>query len=131
MEKTLTIDGHAVRFKSTAATPKRFKAQFGKDFFAELMKLMPLMTAFETMGNEEDNIENLNIDLIQALDFDLFYDIIWTLAKTADPTIPEPIDWLDGFSEFPVMELLPKLNDLISASFQGKKKPEHQKVANR
>ena len=33
MEKTLTIDGKEVRFKSTAATPLRYKAQFNKDYF--------------------------------------------------------------------------------------------------
>lgn len=126
MEKTLTIDGREVKFKSTAATPKRFKAQFGKDFFGELMKLTPLMSAFEKMNNVatvEGEQPNLDMEVIKLLDFDLFYDIIWTLAKTADKTIPEPIDWLDEFDEFPIMEILPELNELIASSFQGKKKP--------
>ena len=32
MEKTLTIDGKQIRFKSTAATLIRYKTQFGRDF---------------------------------------------------------------------------------------------------
>ena len=39
MEKTITIDGKQVRFKSNGATPLRYKAQFGKDYFKEIMKL--------------------------------------------------------------------------------------------
>lgn len=42
MEKTITIDGRDVRFKSTAATPLRYKAQFHKDFFTEVLKLAQL-----------------------------------------------------------------------------------------
>ena len=39
MERTIGIDGKQVRFKSTAATPLRYKAQFGKDYFSEILKM--------------------------------------------------------------------------------------------
>ena len=42
MEKTIEIDNKKVSFKSTAATPLRYKAQFGKDFFVDIMKLSSL-----------------------------------------------------------------------------------------
>ena len=42
MEKTILIDGKQVTFKSTAATPLRYKRQFGKDFFADIIKLSAL-----------------------------------------------------------------------------------------
>lgn len=115
MEKTLTIDGKQVRFKSTAATPLRYKAQFGSDYFADLMKMLPLV-------NMKDDIEKLDYEALRLIDFEVFYNIIWALAKTADKTIPEPIEWLDGFDEFPILEILPQLQDLIASSFQGKKK---------
>lgn len=115
MEKTLTIDGKQVRFKSTAATPLRYKAQFGSDYFADLMKMFPLV-------NMKDDIEKLNYEALRLIDFEVFYNIIWALAKTADKTIPEPIEWLDGFDEFPILEILPQLQDLIASSFQSKKK---------
>jgi hypothetical protein len=44
------------------------------------------------------------------------------LAKTANPSIPDPITWLDQFDEFPLMEIIPELQDLIIASIQSKKK---------
>lgn len=113
MEKTIEIDNKKVRFKSTAATPLRYKAQFGKDFFVDIMKLSSL-----------DGLNSKKIDLkkIDKLDFDVFYNIIWVLAKTADKKIPNPITWLDGFEEFPMFDIIPELQDLILSSMQTKKK---------
>lgn len=113
MEKSILIDGKEIRFKSTAATPLRFKAQFGKDYFAELLKLNSL----SKFKQEEANYEAL-----EGVDFEVFYNIIWTLAKTADKSIPDPITWLDGFDEFPLFEIIPQIQDMIAASIQTKKK---------
>lgn len=111
MEKTLTIDGKEVRFRSTGATPLRFKAQFGKDYFVELMKMQSLQS-----------LQNGDATGIESIEFDGLYNIVWTLAKTADKTIPEPIEWLDGFDEFPLFDILPELQDLIMKSLQTSKK---------
>lgn len=113
MEKTIVIDGKSVSFKSNAATPLRYKAQFRKDFFSEILKLS---------GLEGLNFEKIDIEKIDRLDFEVFYNIIWVLAKTADKTIPDPMTWLDGFEEFPLLEIIPELQDLILSSIQTKKK---------
>ncbi|SMO55067.1 hypothetical protein [Melghirimyces algeriensis] len=116
MEKTLTIDGKEVRFKSTAATPLRYKAQFGKDFFAEIFKLESLEKLMKPKSGK------LKAEDFSLVDFDVLYNIVWTMAKTADPKIPDPITWLDGFDEFPLMEIFPELQDMIVRTIQGKKK---------
>jgi hypothetical protein len=118
MEKTLTIDGKQVRFKSTGATPLRYKIQFQRDYFADIMKLRE---AIKKGGEKQKNIgvEDLNIHL---LDFEVFYNIAWALAKTADPNIPEPLTWLDEFEEFPIFEIIPEIQDLLMKSLQSKKK---------
>lgn len=113
MEKTIEIDGKKICFKATAATPLRYKSQFGKDFFVDIMKLSSL---------DGLNSKKINIEKIEKLDFEVFYNIIWVLAKTADKKIPDPITWLDGFDEFPLFEIIPELQDLILASIQTKKK---------
>lgn len=115
MEKTIIIDGKSILFKSTASTPLRFKAQFGKDFFSEVIKLNKLNKA-------KNKNRELDVESLEGLDFEVFYNIIWTLAKTANPKIPEPITWLDGFEEFPMFEIIPEVQDLITFSIQGKKK---------
>jgi hypothetical protein len=113
MEKTITIDGKQVRFKSTGATPLRYKAQFQKDFFKEILKMNSLKNL---------KAENIKPEDIEMIDFDVLFNITWVLAKTADSSIPEPITWLDGFEEFPLMEIIPELQELIYASIQSKKK---------
>lgn len=113
MEKTIEIDGKKICFKSTAATPLRYKSQFGKDFFVDIMKLSSL---------DGLNSKKINIEKIEKVDFEVFYNIIWVLAKTADKKIPDPITWLDRFDEFPLFEIIPELQDLILASIQTKKK---------
>jgi hypothetical protein len=113
MEKTLIIDGKEVRFKSTGATALRFKAQFRQDFMKEILKLQSLTKI---------NPENFEPDDLRDLDFEVFYNLIWVLAKTANPSIPDPITWLDQFDEFPMMEILPELQDMIISTIQAKKK---------
>lgn len=116
MEKTLIIDGREVRLKSTAGTPRRFKAQFRKDYFAELIKISK---SFE--GTKADEPNSMSYEQLSNLDMDIMYDIIWTLAKTADSTIPEPMTWLDSFDSFPLMEIISESQDLIMSSIQTKK----------
>jgi hypothetical protein len=114
MEKTIEIDGKKVRFKSTGATPLRYKAQFGKDYFKEIMKLQPLSKINGKAG--------ITPEELAALDFEVFFNISWIMAKTADPSIPEPLEWLDQFDEFPMAEVIPQLQDLMISSFRSTKK---------
>ncbi|QCV56259.1 hypothetical protein [Thermoactinomyces vulgaris] len=116
MEKTIIIDGKEVRFKSTAATPLRYRAQFGRDFFAEILK----MGALEKLSNLDP--EKVTREDLEGLDFEVFYNIAWVMAKTADPKIPDPISWLDQFDVFPMLDIIPELQDLILSNIQSKKK---------
>lgn len=111
MEKTILIDGQKVRFKTNGAIPLRYKAQFGKDYFKEILKMAPLAK----LGSKKD----LDATDLDVLDFDIFFNIAWIMAKTANPTIPEPLEWLEGFEEFPLVEIFPDLQDLMISSLQG------------
>jgi hypothetical protein len=114
MEKILNIDGRQVKFKSTGAYLLRYKAQFGRDALKDIFKLQAAVD------------ENNQIADIDALDLEVLYDLVWTLAKTADPGIKPPMEWLDEFSEFPLMDIVPKIIDLIysclSSTVKSKKK---------
>jgi hypothetical protein len=111
MEKVIEIDGKQIRFKTTGATVLRYKAQFGKDFFKELMKL-----------NALGNTNKVKEKDLEALDFEVFYNLAWVMAKTADPSIPDPISWLDTFDEFPMVDIIPELNELIISTLHSTKK---------
>ena len=103
MEKILLIDEKPVKFKSTGALLYRYKAQFRRDAMKDIFKLA------ECFDEESGEITD-----IEALDLETFYNLVWTLAKTADPTIPPPMEWLDTFSEFPLMEILPEVVEMIT-----------------
>lgn len=116
MEKTLVIDGKNVSFKSTGATALRYKSQFGKDFFAEIFKLKSL-EGLAKLENAEISPEQL-----RTLDFEVFYNLAWVMAKTANNEVPDPITWLDSFEVFPLLDIIPQLQDMILSSLQSKKK---------
>lgn len=116
MEKTITIDGKQVRFKVNGATPLRYKAQFQKDYFKEILKLAPL----EALQGQKK--KPLNTKDLEAIDFEVFYNMSWIMAKTADPSIADPIEWLEGFDEYPLADIIPELQDLLIASFHSTKK---------
>lgn len=118
VEKTLTIDGKKVTFKSTAGTLRRYRNQFGRDFFADIVKMMPLMQLYESGIDTNE----LDYSILKQLDFSVFENITWALAKTADKSIPDPDEWFDSFDEFPIMEILPEIQDLITSSIQTVKK---------
>lgn len=114
MEKTVTIDGKEVRFKSNGATPLKYKMQFRKDFFAEILKLNKL--------GKLKNIDEMDDDVLSALDFEVFYNIAWTFAKTADSSVPDPESWLESFNQFPIFDFISELQEMIMANIQSKKK---------
>jgi len=99
METVIKIDGKDVRFKSTGSAPLRYKMQFKRDFFADIMKMQ---------GAVDGDLSRL--------DLEVFYNIAWVYAKTADPSIPPPLEWLDTFDTFPIVEILPQLQDILTSS---------------
>ena len=114
MEKVLIIDGRQVKFKSTGAFLLRYKAQFGREALQDIFKLQ---NAIDDKGQVKD---------ISALNLEVVYDLVWTLAKTAEPSILPPLEWLDTFGEFPLSEIVPEVIDMIygsiGATVESKKK---------
>jgi hypothetical protein len=118
MEKTITIDGKQVRFKSNGATALRYKAQFGKDYLKEILK----MASLEKIGKKQKANKEIDPKDLEVLDFEVFYNIAWIMAKTSDPTIGEPLEWLASFDEFPIDEIFPEMQELMTATLTGSKK---------
>ena len=116
MEKTIEISGQKVKLKSTGGTPMRYKSQFRSDFFADLLKLKDLEKL------DDKNIENFTTEEIAAIDFEVFYRFIWAMAKTADHQIDSPLEWLDQFDEFPIVEIIPEVQEMMMANLQQSKK---------
>ena len=100
MEKMIKIGEKEVALRTTGATLLRYKMQFGKDLLTELIKL-------------DGAYQNGELQA-EKLDFEMFFNILWVMAKTATPDIKPPIEWLDEFEEFPIMEILPEVMVLLT-----------------
>lgn len=118
MEKTLTIDGQEVKFKVSGGTTTRYRANFGRDMFVDLLKMTPIMKEME----KGLDIENLSRETLERLDFDVFINFIWVFAKTADSGVPDKQTWLDEFDEFPVLDIFLELQPLLEKSLALSKK---------
>jgi hypothetical protein len=103
MEKMIDIAGKTVGFRSSGALPLLYKSYFGRDMFADLAAL-------------EDTTD------AQSIDTEVFYNIVWTMARSHDKDIPTVIEWLDGFDEFPIFSIFADLQELLLASMQASKK---------
>ena len=111
MEKTIKISGRDVSFKSSGGFLVRYKAQFKRDGLVDILRLIGSFDA-----------ETQQIINYEMLDLEVFYNIVWTLAKTADPAIPDPMTWYDSFDEFPIIDVIGELQELIISSIASSKK---------
>ncbi len=98
MEKTVTIDGKQVRFKATGGTMLRYKLQFGREYLADVAQLQKI-------------IDSKSMEDMDTLPF---YRILWVLAKTADDSIPDMLEWFESFSNFPVFDVIPEITELLA-----------------
>lgn len=108
MEKTILIDGQPVRFKATGGLGYRYKAQFGREYIADAIALENFSVSSTTDDAGEPVYDFTKLSL------DLLYNILWTLAKTADDSIPSPMEWLDSFDVFPVLEVYGEVKDILA-----------------
>ena len=101
MEKTITIDGREVKFKSAGGTLMRYRNQFNREFMNDFA-LLAAMRKGDTTGASFALVDNM----------------VWALAKTADPSIPDPQTWYDSFSEINTMELWEELAELVAETLK-------------
>lgn len=116
MEINIKIDGKDVSFKSNGATAKRYMMQFQRDLLKDILG-MGVVGIDLKKASDVEKIQWMR----DNIDFNMFYDIAWVFAKTATPTIPEPLTWLDGFDEFPILEIVEPLQNLLAKTIGSKK----------
>lgn len=131
MIKTINIDGKEVKFSTNAYFANIFKNQFGYDILTVIMPLVSealkgldeLYIRQETEAIMPSTIGELleNVYSLEMVDINNF---IWSLAKMADSSIDEPIKWYSQFNEFPVIDILKELLEIIVPSLISKKKLE-------
>lgn len=112
MEKVINIGDISVGFKSTGALPLRYKSQFKRELFTDIMKLEK--SIITKNGQSIIDFDNFDTEII--------YNLAWVCAKTYDNSILPPMEWLDSFEVFPLNDVITEIYELIINSMQTTKK---------
>ena len=103
LEKTLTISGKEVRFRSSATVPRLYRIKFKRDIFKDLAKLEK---SYKDKASEDGSA-------LESEDLEIFENVAYIMAFHADHSIPGTIDeWLDQFEMFSIYEVLPEILEL-------------------
>lgn len=103
MEKTITISGKDVNFKLTGGTLCIYKQQFGSEYYDDILEIK----AMPENGSSE-------LDIYKRK-YTVGFRLIWAMAKTAAPSLPDPDRWVRGFKEFPTADILGRLSVMFPA----------------
>ncbi len=108
LQKTISVNGVEVKFRSSATIPRLYRLKFGRDIFKDLSKLEKSYKGKAQKGTE-----------FQIDDLEIFENVAYVMAYHADNTIPSSIDeWLDQFEMFSIYEILPEILELWGANLQ-------------
>jgi len=121
MEKMIEIGDKKVGFKATGGLPYRYKCQFNREVLSDLMEYEKCVSdrARTQMksGTGKVKISPADFDM-SKLNIETLYNILWSMAKTYDNSIPPPLDWLDTFDVFPVFEIWSQVQDIFYANLK-------------
>ena len=116
MDKTIIISGRPVVFRKTAGTMLRYKRQFGRELYPDLIKIYDLFPLLQEYTDSKDMTDAQKVDLAKVMlgtETEWMYDIAFIMAQQADASIRDELEWLDSFDDFNIFEVFMQLMPLI------------------
>lgn len=119
MEKTIVVDGHEVRLRSSAGLPRLYRLKFRRDIIQDMAAIQKAIQKSEKEnpvqpGEEEAVHSSIPLDALE-----MFENIAYLMAKHADPSIPSSVEeWLDGFETFSIYSIFPVIQELWTANMK-------------
>lgn len=107
MQKTVKIKDMTFNLAATGAVLCFYKQQFGVDYYDDFLRISAI-----NQNTSAGDLEKASIS------FEIGYRLIWSMAKAADSSIPDPDTWIDSFEEFPVSRLMSAAMELLGKSFE-------------
>lgn len=102
MEKIIKVGKYEIPAKSNAGILLTYKRNFKEDALQEVVKLA-----------------SLNSETLEGLDTDVFFKLLWVLAKTANNDIP-PLDiWIGDFDIDPITFIMESVDDVLEMVFSN------------
>ena len=117
IEKTIDVSGVPVKFRSSAAIPRLYRAKFGRDIFKDLAKLE------KSYQGKKDKDGGFPVE-----DLEIFENVAYIMALHADKSMPASIEeWLDGFEMFSIYQVLPEILALWGENIKTEVTPKKGK----
>lgn len=97
----------------------RYKRQFGRELYPDLMRiydLMPMLQEYAGGKDDQELTKEQKLSLAKVflgVETEWMYDIAYIMAQQADPTITDEITWLDSFDDLNILYLFIELMPLI------------------
>ena len=116
MDKTIIISGRPVVFRKTAGTMLRYKRQFGRELYPDLIKIYDLFPLLQEYTDSKYMTDAQKVDLAKVMlgtETEWMYDIAFIMAQQADTSIRDELEWLDSFDDFNIFEVFMQLMPLI------------------
>jgi len=94
MEKTVTIDGKEIKLKTSGALPRIYRRLLRREIFEDVAKMSRVSVALADPERPDPSKEE------QLEAGEIIEDLIFAMAKHADPALPESVEeWLAGFED--------------------------------
>lgn len=141
MEKVINIGDVEVKLSNNIAWTMEYRDQFGKDVMETMMPLMTtLIESVSTVISESGTDGSIDVysisEALQGRAFDItlpltqlgftdsIINVVWAMAKAADPSIEPPKKWVRQFNSFPLDEVVPEVGQMILSGFTSSKNLE-------
>lgn len=138
MEKIIKIGDTEVTLSNNVAWTMEYRDQFNKDVLEAIMPIATtLIETVTTIINESGADGKIDINSISAalegkafeitlpltnLGFtDSVVNVLWAMAKAADPTVEPPRQWVRQFETFPLDEIVPQVGEMVLGGFTSSK----------
>lgn len=104
MERTIILNGKETPLKATAYSLIIYQSEFNEDMFRAQDRIL------QAIDNTTREVIVSKIDTIATL------RILWTLAKTADESLPAFNKWVKDLPDIPIIELYSDNLSLLTAN---------------
>lgn len=138
MEKIINIGDKEVTLSNNVAWTMEYRDQFNKDVLEAIMPIATsLIETITTIINESGMDGEIDIKSVSAAlegkSFDItlpltqlgftdsIVNVLWAMAKAADPTIEPPRQWVRQFETFPLDEIVPQVGEMVLSGFASSK----------
>ena len=120
--KTINLNGVETTLAVNALAKVEYKRFFGANMLQDMMTMLGGTENLALMTSGKANEDELGLKIMAEMDEVVFYQILWTLVRTADKSVLPFDKWLANVGDIPTFELIMPVMDMLLANIKTSKK---------